>query len=532
MVAAAVALTGGSKSTAADLHTPTRPPLIPSEKDNAAPSTSTSTTSTSTSSSSSSSASRRYASPLLTHPRPSTPPTLPQSRSRSADRSRPRRSNAPPTSTSTSSTNSGSTNNCSDINLCTTTTRSLSVSFQGESFFIQTRCSRPSTPGMAPVRKPTPERRRHSSFSENSRPIDRWPASIGRPRQPNPLARSLDCSLEKKDSILATVHLLQQSMENGGDLSVSSDTDSVSSGSNSNSGTHEFSLPARAKATPRGISVPARFWQETNSRLRRFTDPNPTSKPVKKPPSSPSLSKTPSPSKTRTGSTGPASITAPSIISFANEVRRAKKGEGRIEEAHRLRLLDNRFLQWRFVSSRAESGNLTQRLNVEKNLYNAWRCTSELRDAVAIKRIKLQLLTQRIKLTSILRGQISYLEEWSVIEKDHSNSLSDATESLKASTLRLPIVGGAKAEIQEVKEAVGTAVDVMNSMVISICSLLSKVQGAGSLVSELAKVAAQEKSLLDQSRDLLSTVSALNVKKCSLQGQIIQRKRKQGQIQI
>jgi hypothetical protein len=80
-------------------------------------------------------------------------------------------------------------------------------------------------------------------------------------RQPNPLAKSLDCSLEKKDSILATVHLLQQSMVlsddltrrasfDGGDLSVSSDTDSVSSGSNS--GVHEFSLPPRAKATSRG----------------------------------------------------------------------------------------------------------------------------------------------------------------------------------------------------------------------------------------------------------------------------------------
>lgn len=80
-------------------------------------------------------------------------------------------------------------------------------------------------------------------------------------RQPNPLAKSLDCSLEKKDSILATVHLLQQSMVlsdglsrrasfDGGDLSVSSDTESVSSGSNS--GVHEFSLPPRAKATSRG----------------------------------------------------------------------------------------------------------------------------------------------------------------------------------------------------------------------------------------------------------------------------------------
>ncbi|XP_078164024.1 QWRF motif protein (DUF566) isoform X1 [Carex rostrata] len=555
---ATVSLPSGRKSTS-DLPTRPRSPLIPSEKDNApishhrhhrrSNSTSTSSSTSYSSSSSSSSTSRRHPSPLLNAPRPSTPPTLPQSRSRSADRSRP---SSGPTIVPPS-TNAGA-------NLCTTT-RSLSVSFQGESFFIQTLRTKSSSPGgtTGAARKPTPEKRRQTALSEN-RPHDRWPASMARSgRQPNPLAKSLDCSLEKKDSILATVHLLQQSMVlsdglsrrasfDGGDLSVSSDTDSVSSGSNS--GVHEFSLPPRAKATSRGISVPARFWQETNSRLRRFTESNSRmlgsgSPPVRKslsdsPTSSPrgSTRGSPSPLKTRTGSgtgtgvgTGSSPANAPSIINFAAEVRRAKKGENRIEEAHKLRLLDNRHLQWRCVNARARAALSAQRSAAEKSLYNAWRCTSELRDAVAIKRIKLQLLTQRLKLTSILRGQITYLEEWSLIEKDHSHSLTDATEALKASTLRLPVVGGAKqADIQEVKEAVGTAVDVMNSMATSICSILSKVEGAGSLVSELAKVAAQEKSLLDQSRDLLSTVAALHVKKCSLQGHVIQRKRKQGQI--
>jgi QWRF family len=46
--------------------------------------------------------------------------------------------------------------------------------------------------------------------------------------------------------------------------------------------------------------------------------------------------------------------------------------------------------------------------------------------------------------TTFLYIQITYLEEWSLIDKDHSHSLSDATEALKASTLRLPVVGGAK----------------------------------------------------------------------------------------
>jgi QWRF family len=48
-------------------------------------------------------------------------------------------------------------------------------------------------------------------------------------------------------------------------------------------------------------------------------------------------------------------LNAPSILSFAMEVRRAKKGEYRIEEAHLLRLLDNRHLQCRWVNAKFHS---------------------------------------------------------------------------------------------------------------------------------------------------------------------------------
>ncbi|XP_073105125.1 QWRF motif-containing protein 2 isoform X2 [Elaeis guineensis] len=608
------AITAASPTTAAtpspknpshpdDPHNPVRPPLTPSERDNAArrprtkgissrylssySSSSSSFTTTSTSysssnsysSSSSSSSSRRFPSPLVAS-RPSTPPALasgaPQKRSQSVDRSRPstpRPATAEPSAAAQA--------------LCTTT-RSLSVSFQGESFFYQT--SRAKATSRSPARKPTPERRRASpasatparagNRSENSRTLEnhhRWPAA--RARHSNPLMRSLDCNLERKGSILATVHLLQQSMVfedgtrrasfDGGDFSASSDTDSVSSGSNS--GAQELSMPPRAQVTPRGISVPARFWQETNSRLRRLPEPGvplsssgsrtgslPKLGLVKKslvdsPLSSPRSVSSPlhgpmrpySPSKIAAspsrGMASPlrarnsASVNsspigrpgnAPSIISFAAEVRRAKKGDNRIEEAHMLRLFHNHHLQWRWVNARANATLLVQRLTAEKNLYNAWTTTSELRDSVTIKRIKLQLLKQNLKLTSILKGQMTYLEELSLLDRDHSNALLGAIEALKASTLRLPIVGGAKADIQEVKDAVGSVVDVMQAMGSSICSLLSQVEGMSSLVLELAKMAAQEQALLDQSRDLLSMVAAMHVRQCSLQGHILQLKRK------
>ena len=39
---------------------------------------------------------------------------------------------------------------------------------------------------------------------------------------------------------------------------------------------------------------------------------------------------------------------------------------------------------------------------------------------------------------------MAYLDDWALIERDHSNSLSGAIEDLEASTLRLPVTGGAR----------------------------------------------------------------------------------------
>ncbi|KAK8962547.1 hypothetical protein KSP40_PGU014600 [Platanthera guangdongensis] len=537
---------------------PNNPHLTPSERDNAAVSrrprakevtskrylssysSSSSNTSTSYSSntitcSSSSSSSGRLPSPRL-NSRPSTPAAK---RSQSADRSRPSAPRAVPCGGG-----AAAITGCSNAAraLCTTT-RSLSVSFQGDSFFYQTSKTKTASPG--PARKPTPDRRRPSSTarnsstcaadqSENSRPSEfhhRWPAA--RSRQSSLPTKALECSADNND-ILATVRSLRQSMllEDGTsralfdrqEISASTDIDSLSSGSIS--GTPEPSVSRKIPVTSRVISVPSRSWQETNSRLRQPSEPGTplsssgfrnvatqkptlgfkdsvrrslvdspspsprfTSSPLRVPvrPSSPSkLAGCPargmsSPSRARgtntLASSSPASMrtTAPSIISFAAEVRRSRKGENRIEEAHMLRLLHNRNLQWRCVNARTNTGMMVQRLDAEKNLHNAWIRTLELLDSVANKKAKLQLLSQYLKLGTVLRGQMVYLEDYSVLDREHSNSLSGAIEALKATTLRLPVVGGARADLQEVNAAVGSALGVMQAMGASIYSILSKI---------------------------------------------------------
>lgn len=553
--------------------------------------TSSSTTTTTTTTTSSSSSSRRFASPLLSRSTnsSSTTPLVAPKRSQSVDRRRPRPTTPVPEATK----------------LLVTSTRSLSVSFQGEAFSLPISKSK--------AKAVTPERRRVTPVAgkgdqgENSRPSDqhRWPA---RSRQPNQLSRSVDCSGggvgggdEKKKVVGKVVRALQQSMvmDSGrrrasfdglGGLSLdlgkttqlnnesslnydvnASDTDSVSSGSNS--GLHDSSLGTlKVPRENRGIVVSSKFWQETNSRLRRLQDPgsplstSPASRisvppknsqlkrynsdgPVLSPrttaspirgnsrPASPSklwasAASSPSrgfssPSKVRSAvasSINSNSGNSPSILSFSADVRRGKIGEDRIFDAHTLRLLYNRYVQWRFVNARADATFMVQKLNAERHLWNAWVTISELRHSVILKRIKLLLLRQKLKITSILKGQISYLEEWSLLDRDHSSSLLGATEALKASTLRLPVVK-ATADVPNLKDALGSAVDVMQAMASSIYSLSSKVEETNCLVAEILKVTSKERYLLQQCKDFLSSLAAMQVKDCSLRTHMLQLSR-------
>ncbi|KAJ4815352.1 QWRF motif protein (DUF566) [Rhynchospora pubera] len=480
---------------------PRRPPLTPSDNSNAAVASSrrprnkeiasrylssytaspapSPSPSPSTSNSYSSPSSRRSPSPTVSS---RSVPTPHQRRSSSVDRSRP---------STGSTTTSSSSNSTTATTTTTTTTRSLAVSFQGSSFFYQTSRAKPT---------PTPGRR-SLEYSQQNRP---WPAAV----------RSLDYSSTGRSAGI-------EDRGSNGEVSGSSDTDSVSSGSNS--GSHEFMLPPRAKVTSRGISVSARFLQESHGRQRPVRSPSPSK--VASPSPARGMS---SPLRGRGGAPTVSQanqqqqLNAPSILSFAMEVRRAKKGEYRIEEAHLLRLLDNRHLQWRWVNAKFNSAMQDQKQISEKYLYNAWRSISELRESVAIKRMKLQLLNLNLKLASILKRQVIYLEEWSEMDGEHASSLAGAIEALKASTLRLPVVGGAKqADIQKLKEVTSAAINTFLLMESSN-SFLSKVHRTSSLIHQLGEVVLKEHMLLHQSRDLLSTAVALHVKQCSLQGQLLQ----------
>ncbi|XWS21278.1 hypothetical protein CRYUN_Cryun30bG0042100 [Craigia yunnanensis] len=593
-----------------------RPPLFPSDPDNAiAPrcqkfrevtsrylSTSSSSSNSSTSSSSYSAAStKRCPSPLVSRSSHSMAITMPTHATPSAIKrlqSVERRHAVTPRPNNSMDlrTTNGNNNNNGELSasqkLLFTSTRSLSVSFQGDSFPYQFSKAKLDASPIA-ARKGTPERRkptaetttpgRGTDQTENSKTV-RWPARL---RQPNSMSRSMDSTDERKrlnGSVNGNVvRALQNSMIDNRDLTnvtpvgsdaqcdpAASDTESVSSGSTSGAPESSCNGNDDVKHGPRAIMAPARFWQETSNRLRRSDPGLPVSKkntahskliapdkfgidsplsspkgvlnsrgqlsPIRGPvrPASPSklgASSTSSPlrgmspSRVRNGLGGNL-VNTPSILSFAGDViKMGKIGENRVSDAHLLRLLHNRLLQWRFVNARVDAALSSQRSNAEKSLYNTWTTTSKLQESVRAKRTELQLLRQNLKLISIIKGQMIFLDEWAVLDHDYCSSLSGATEGLMASTLRLPVVCGARADVPKLKDAICSAVDVMQAMASSICSLLSKVAKVNSLVAELGNLSANEFALLDRCKELLSATAAMQVKECSLRTHILQLNR-------
>lgn len=428
---------------------PSRPPLLPSDPDNAIPPRRqkfrevTSRYLSTSSSSAAPSNSKRCPSPLV----PMTPhstaiatpthatPSATTKRSQSVERRRaatPRPSNSIDLRTSNGSHHHHNNNNgelSAAQKLLCTSARSLSVSFQGESFSYHFSKAKPA-PSPSATRKGTPERRRPTAATptavrgtdqtENSK-TERWPARL---RQPNSMSRSMDCTDERKrlnGSVNGNVvRALQNSMIDNTDSTAvgseaqydpaASDTESVSSGGTS--GALEISCNGNGdvKRGPRGIMVPARFWQETNNRLRRSDPGSPASKknlaqsklivpekcgadsPVSSPkgvvnsrgqlspirgparPASPSklgASSTSSPlrgvspSRVRNG-LGGNSVNTPSILSFAGDViKMGKIGDNKVSDAHLLRLLHNRQLQLRFINARADAALSAQRSTAE-----------------------------------------------------------------------------------------------------------------------------------------------------------------------
>ncbi|KAL0552348.1 hypothetical protein IC582_011457 [Cucumis melo] len=468
------------------------------------------------------------------------------------------------------------------------TMRSLSVSFQSDIISVPVskkekpvpaspsdRTLRPSsnfahkhveTPMVS--RKPTPERKRSplkgknvSDQLENSKPIDslhtrlvdqqRWPSRIGGKVSLNALSRSVDLtdkiirsssgplvgiglSSLRRTSSDSMNKLFQRSnndctrilpLDDG--LRMEGESNSVENCSLQASGIPRLAsngLPDRLKPTP---AVRSQSLTLPGSRLPS---------PIRSSMPSASVSRGSSPTRPRSSTPPPRGVSpsrarptsiqsscSTSVLSFIADFK-GKKGANYIEDAHQLRLLYNRYMQWRFSNARAEAVLDMNKVNAERMLCNVWKATIRIWDSVTRNRIDLHRLKLELKLNKIMNDQMCYLEEWDSLERDHINSLSGALLDLEASTLRVPLTTGATADVESLKGAICSALDVMQVMASSICSLLSQVESMNGLVTELAVVASQEKAMLDECESLLASTTAMQVEEYSLRTHLIQMK--------
>ncbi|RAL40816.1 unnamed protein product [Cuscuta campestris] len=224
-----------------------------------------------------------------------------------------------------------------------------------------------------------------------------------------------------------------------------------------------------------------------------------------------------SPSKVRPSS--PSRPPNPAII-FLGDIQ--EKDENLTEDAHQLRLLQNRYLQWRYANAKADAAIHAENVDTQENAYNMWNAISCLWRTVTEMRTKIQQLKLQLKLHSILNEQMSYLEKWATIERNYIRSVLRASRDMKSCVLLLPMTGGAKTDIQSLKSAVSSAFVMGQYVESSIYLMLSQLEGTSFLASELAGIVAQERALLEEFELLMAPIAEMQVEECSLRTYLMQ----------
>ncbi|KAI7728517.1 hypothetical protein M8C21_001035 [Ambrosia artemisiifolia] len=382
-----------------------------------------------------------------------------------------------------------------------TQTRSLSVAFMSDAFSLSTsKREKPppqalsdrtlqSSSNVSQKRIATPERKRSPLKGKNAivQSENRLPSKTSS----KVLTKGVDLPDKPMKTFIAPnrnvrIHLEKSASDTA---SVKLEYDNLQKMSNLISS----SLTARSQSLPAtGVRLPSPGKQSGLGSKPR--------------PASPAPSRRASPSRIRPSSPlrQPCNSNKVSVLTFVADIKKGKKVADQIEDAHYLRLLYNRQIQWRYVNACADAAFKSQESTAQ--------------------RTELNQLRLKLKLYSSLNHQMAYLNEWAKTEKEHDLALSGAIEDLKSSTLRLPVTGGATVDIRTVKLSLRSALEVMQTMGSTMRSTLSTLEGHNCLASELATVVAQERALLDECEVLLTSAASLQEKEYSLRTHVVQMK--------
>ncbi|PON80564.1 QWRF family [Parasponia andersonii] len=197
-------------------------------------------------------------------------------------------------------------------------------------------------------------------------------------------------------------------------------------------------------------------------------------------------------------------------------------GYGTTEASHQLRLLHNRFMQWRYANARADAVNSNIANHVESNLSCAWDVLTKLQHSVVQKRLQLQKEKLDMKLNFILQSELKLLEAWGDMERQHLAAVSTTKECLHSVVCRVPLIEGAKVDVQSALITFRHASDLTSAIRSTLTSFSPSAGKTGPLISELAEVVAQERLLLEECLEHFRTISILELKERQLKSSVMQ----------
>ncbi|XP_058779995.1 QWRF motif-containing protein 3 [Vicia villosa] len=219
------------------------------------------------------------------------------------------------------------------------------------------------------------------------------------------------------------------------------------------------------------------------------------------------------------------------LINFGFDLFKSKKpnglnvssfGFGNNEDVHKLRLLDNRLIQWRYANAKAGvvNGNISHQ--AENNLISVWDGLTKFRNSVMKKKIQFAREKLEMKIVFILYYQLKLLETWGSMERQHVSIITSTKECLHSVVCRVPILEGAKVNIQSTSIAIRHVCELTASMKSILTSFSPAADKTAAVLSDLAKVVTQERQLLEEFYDLLHAISVFQLQDTSVKCSLIQ----------
>ncbi|CAN6323401.1 unnamed protein product [Urochloa humidicola] len=216
------------------------------------------------------------------------------------------------------------------------------------------------------------------------------------------------------------------------------------------------------------------------------------------------------------------SSSLPASVSSSSSPRSSTGGGGGVEAGHRMRMAHCRLLQWRFANAEAEAARKRKQAGAELELLGAWASVSEMRGKVARKRVQLEKEKQRIKLNTVLAYQMKDLESWGQVETEHAAALASTVACTRAAVCRLPLTNGAKVSLPPLSTILQQSLELTLTTKAMTRSFGPMAQDEALVISDLVRVAREEKAMLQECLELLSQVSLLQVEEQSLRCHLVQ----------